>query len=216
MSRPIPIRNPLLCYVSDGQAGPHASRESIEALLQKIEMAAHAAVDWIQIREKALPGRPLAELAQEALRRVPKECRILINDRIDVAIAVGAAGVHLGENSISVGDAKRLLGPAGLPTFLVGASTHSLEAALAGEKQGADYLIFGPVFETPSKAAYGPAQGLQQLEKVCRAVSLPVLAIGGISQENAQQCLQHGAAGIAAIRMFQGDLKGCVQKLRGH
>jgi len=171
-------------------------------------------VDWIQIREKDLPGRQLAELARKALQRVPQDCRILLNDRVDVAIAVAAGGVHLGEKSISVADARRLIGAhGGLGTFLAGASTHSLEAALANEKQGADYLVFGPVFETPSKA--GPWQGLQQLEKVCRSISVPVVAIGGITQENAQQCLDHGAAGVAAIRMFQNaDLRAWIGNLR--
>jgi thiamine-phosphate pyrophosphorylase len=216
VSLPIPIRNPLLCYVTDGQTGPHSSRESLQALLQKIEIVAGAGVDWIQIREKDLPGRQLAELARKAMQRVPQDCRILLNDRVDVAIAVAAGGVHLGEKSISVADARRLIGAhGGLGTFLAGASTHSLEAALANEKQGADYLVFGPVFETPSKAGYGPRQGLQQLEKVCRSISVPVLAIGGITQENAQQCLDHGAAGIAAIRMFQNaDLRAWIRNLR--
>jgi thiamine-phosphate pyrophosphorylase len=216
VSLPIPIRNPLLCYVTDGQTGPHPSRESLQALLQKIEIVASAGVDWIQIREKDLSGRQLAELARKAIQRVPQECLILLNDRVDVALAVAAGGLHLGEKSISLADARRLIdGHGGLGTFLVGASTHSLEAALANEKQGADYLIFGPVFETPSKAGYGPAQGLQQLEKVCRSISVPVLAIGGITQENAQQCLDHGAAGIAAIRMFQDvDLRDWIGNLR--
>jgi thiamine-phosphate pyrophosphorylase len=214
VSLPIPIRKPLLCYVTDGQTGPHSSRESLQALLEKIEIVASAGVDWIQIREKDLPGRQLAELARKALQRVPQDCRILLNDRVDVAIAVAAGGVHLGEKSISVADARRLIGAhGGLGTFLAGASTHSLEAALANEKQGADYLVFGPVFETPSKA--GPWQGLQQLEKVCRSISVPVVAIGGITQENAQQCLDHGAAGVAAIRMFQNaDLRAWIGNLR--
>jgi thiamine-phosphate pyrophosphorylase len=214
VSLPIPIRKPLLCYVTDGQTGPHSSRESLQALLEKIEIVASAGVDWIQIREKDLPGRQLAELASKALQRVPQDCRILLNDRVDVAIAVAAGGVHLGEKSISVADARRLIGAhGGLGTFLAGASTHSLEAALANEKQGADYLVFGPVFETPSKA--GPWQGLQQLEKVCRSISVPVVAIGGITQENAQQCLDHGAAGVAAIRMFQNaDLRAWIGNLR--
>jgi thiamine-phosphate pyrophosphorylase len=217
VSRLTPIRSPLLCYVTDGRSGPHPSRKSIEALLQDIERAANAGADWIQIREKDLPARQLAELTLEAIRHVAKKCRILVNDRLDVAIAVAAGGVHLGEKSIAVADAKRLIGThRGLEDFVVGASVHGGEAALANEKQGADYLIFGPVFETPSKVSYGPAQGLQQLEKVCRSVSIPVLAIGGITQENAQECRQHGAAGIAAIRLFRenANLEAWIQGFR--
>ena len=218
MSHLIPIRNPLLCYVTDGESGSRPSRQSMETLLRKIENVAKAGVNWIQIREKELPSRQLAELVLQVIRRVPKDCRILINDRLDVAIAVSAAGVHLGEKSISVADARRLISShGGLKDFLVGASTHSLDAALANEQQGVDYLIFGPVFETPSKAAFGPPPGLKQLEKVCSSVSLPVLAIGGITVENAQECLDHGAAGIAAIRLFQenSNLKNWIDNFRG-
>ena len=142
---------------------------------------------------------------------------MLINDRLDVAIAVGAGGVHLGEKSVSVADAKRMVSTQrNLNNFVVGASVHSLEAALNSEDEGADYLVFGPVFDTPSKADYGPAQGLQKLEKICRDVSIPVLAIGGITQQNAQECLDHGAAGIAAIRLFQEsrNLQAWIQSLR--
>lgn len=217
MSRLIPIRKPLLCCVTDGQAGLHPSRASIETLLEKISHAANAGVDWIQIREKGLPARRLSEISQEAIRRVPKECRMLINDRLDVAIAVGAGGVHLGERSVSVADAKSMVSTQrNLNNFVVGASVHSLEAALKSEQEGADYLIFGPIFATPSKVSYGPAQGLPQLEKICRSVSTPVLAIGGITQQNAQECLEHGAAGIAAIRLFQEsqNLQAWIQSLR--
>lgn len=212
----IPIRKPLLCYVTDGQAGLHPSRASIERLLEKITHAANAGVEWIQIREKDLLARQLAEIFQEA-RRVPKECRMLINDRLDVAIAVGAGGVHLGEKSVSVADAKRMVfRQRNLDNFVVGASVHSLEAALKSEQEGADYLIFGPIFATPSKVSYGPAQGLPQLEKVSRSVSIPVLAIGGITQQSAQECLDHGAAGIAAVRLFQEskNLEAWIQSLR--
>lgn len=218
MSRLIPIRKPLLCYVTDGQTGPHPSRESLEMLLQNIKHVATAGVDWIQIREKDLPARQLAEISVEAILRVPKECCILINDRLDVAIAVGAGGVHLGEKSVSVADAKRFISAQhNLNNFVLGASVHSLESALTNEREGADYLIFGPVFETPSKASYGPAQGLQQLEKICSGVSIPVLAIGGIRQENAQECLDQGAAGIAAIRLFQesSNLQAWIRSMRG-
>lgn len=174
-------------------------------------------MDWIQIREKDLSGHELAVLVGEALRRVPRSCRVLVNDRLDVAIAVGAGGVHLGEHSLAVRDAKRLVTEKHSGgDFLVGVSTHSLEAARAAEKSGADYLIFGPVFATPSKAAFGPPQGIEHLREVCASVEIPVIAIGGVTEQNAEQCVTAGATGIAAIRLFQDatDLAKTVRSLR--
>jgi thiamine-phosphate diphosphorylase len=193
-----------LCYVTDRKALSGSAEDQTRALLQKIENAGQAGVDWIQIREKDLSGRELAALVSEAIGRVPRSCRILVNDRLDVAIAVGAGGVHLGEYSLAVQDAKRLITEKERGTdFLVGVSTHSLEAALAGEKAGADYLIFGPVFATPSKAAFGLPQGVARLREVSAGVGIPVIAIGGVATQNAERCLEAGAAGIAAIRLFQ-------------
>jgi thiamine-phosphate diphosphorylase len=186
-------------------------------LLEKIEAAAVAGVDWMQIREKDLSGRQLTKLVSEAVRLVPATCRILVNDRLDVAITAGAGGVHLGEQSVPVDQAKRLLSERNCPEdFLVGASTHSLASACAAEESGADYVIFGPVFATPSKTAYGPPLGVGQLGEVCRSLSIPVIAIGGITVANASECAAAGAAGIAAIRMFQdaADLKAVVKTLR--
>ena len=206
-----------LCYVTDRKSLSVSAEKRPEALLEKIEYAARAGVGWIQIREKDLSGRALAQLVGEALRRVPPSCRILVNDRLDVACALGAGGVHLGEGSLSVQDARRLLrGRSQAKDFVVGASTHSLEAAFSAEKAGADYVIFGPVYATPSKAPYGPPQGIARLIEVCRTVSLPVLAIGGITVDNARACLEAGAAGIAAIRMFQEaeDLAAVARELR--
>jgi thiamine-phosphate pyrophosphorylase len=143
--------------------------------------------------------------------------RILVNDRMDVALSERAAGVHLGGNSLSPPEAKRLV-DAKAPSqgFLIGVSCHSLEAARSAAGGGASYLFFGPVFATPSKAAFGAPQGLERLGAVCRAVSIPVLAIGGITPENASDCLAAGASGIAAIRLFQDapDISSLVQSLR--
>ena len=206
-----------LCYVTDRNGFTVSAEKRREALLEKIERAARAGVGWIQIREKDLSGRSLARFVLEARKRVPRGCRILVNDRLDVACALGAGGVHLGEGSLSVQDARRLLrGRSQAKNFVVGASTHSLEAAFSAEKAGADYVIFGPVYATPSKAPYGPPQGIARLIEVCRTVSLPVLAIGGITVDNARACLEAGAAGIAAIRMFQEaeDLAAVARELR--
>jgi thiamine-phosphate pyrophosphorylase len=200
-----------LCYVTERQSlRLEAGQNREAALVQRIENAVRAGVDWVQIREKDLPARDLVDLTRAAIgvcksapaRRNP---RILVNDRFDVAWAAGAAGVHAGEKSLPVRvlvDARR---SARLENFLVGASCHSMEGAIDAAEAGADYLFFGPVFETPSKAPFGPPQGLAELTQVCSAVSIPVIAIGGITLENASACRETGAAGLAAIRLFQQD-----------
>jgi thiamine-phosphate pyrophosphorylase len=186
-------------------------------LLEKIESAARAGVDWIQIREKDLPARELAALVAEALRRVPRSCRILVNDRVDVAIAAGTGGVHLGESSVPVSEAKRIVKEK-IPRkdFLVGASVHSFESVQEAEKAGADYAIFGPVYETPTKAVFGKPQGTELLATACASASIPVLAIGGITLQNASECSAAGASGIAAIRLFQNctNLEELLKELR--
>jgi thiamine-phosphate pyrophosphorylase len=215
----------LLCYVTDrrslagiGDAEPRA------ALLEKIETAARDGVDWIQIREKDLSGKDCAALTRGALQRAAKSSennavptRILVNDRLDVALAENAAGVHLGEKSLPVQEAKRLVDARRRgKDFFIGVSCHSLEAAKAAASGGADYLFFGPVFATPSKSAFDAPQGLEWLSEVCRSVSIPVLAIGGVTLENASSCLAAGASGIAAIRLFQDaeDVASLVRALR--
>lgn len=133
--------------------------------------------------------------------RVP--ARILVNDRLDVAVAAGAAGVHLGENSLPVQNVVEWRRSAGRLEFLIGRSCHSLESAREAERSGADYVFFGPVFATPSKAAFGVPQGIERLSEVCASMKIPVIAIGGVNIENARECLSAGADGIAAIRLFQ-------------
>jgi thiamine-phosphate pyrophosphorylase len=207
-----------VCYVTDRHVLAGAGDEQIRALWSKMESAARAGVDWIQIREKDLSGRELAGIVREVVRRIPRSCRMLVNDRLDVAMSRAANGVHLGERSLPVEEAKRFAREKNLGTdFLVGVSAHSLESAQAAEKGGADYVIFGPVFDTPSKTAFGPSQGLGQLRQVCGGVSIPVIAIGGVTALNAQECITAGASGIAAIRMFQeaDDLTALVRILHG-
>ena len=173
-------------------------------------------MDWIQIREKDLSAREMLEVSRRAVAAA-RTTKILVNDRLDVALAAGAAGVHLGGESVPVAEAVhwRRAGhaPAG---FLIGASCHSLEEVLTGESSGADYVFFGPVFATPSKLPYGAPQGIERLTKVCRQARIPVIAIGGITAANADECLRGGAAGIAAIRLFQqaADLAALVEELR--
>jgi thiamine-phosphate pyrophosphorylase len=228
-------KSPILCYVTDRKSLPVASPgEATSALLQKMATLAAAGVDWIQIREKDFSAKNLAELAREALRPTASDSRpnrrqprILVNDRLDVALSEGAGGVHLGEQSLPVAEAIRLVdaqvaqsllftqgaeGPVPAKPvpkrpppkdFLVGASAHSLESVKSAAQAGASYVIFGPIFATPSKTSFGEPQGLPLLADACRAVEIPVLAIGGITIENAAACIAAGAAGIAAIRLFQ-------------
>jgi thiamine-phosphate pyrophosphorylase len=206
-----------VCYVTDRKALSAVPGEQARLLLEKMASVARAGVDWIQIREKDLSGRELAALVAEALRRVPVSCRVLVNDRLDVALACGAGGVHLGEASLPVADAKRLVGEKIPGTeFLVGASVHSHESARVEQQAGADYVIFGPVYETPAKAAFGEPQGVKRLERICRSVLVPVMAIGGITPEHARNCVEAGAAGIAAIRLFQDaeNLQMLMRELR--
>jgi thiamine-phosphate pyrophosphorylase len=215
-------RVPLLCYVTDLQnLSATESADSRATLLDKIEAASVAGVDWIQIREKHLSTKECSKLTLEALHRaassVASRVRIIVNDRLDVALAAQGGGVHLGENSLPPQEAKQLARVLHLEKdFLIGVSCHSLEAARFAEGGGADYLFFGPIFETPSKAAYGKPQGLHRLAEVCRSISIPVLAIGGITLANSAACFSAGASGIAAIRLFQdsSELPALVQGLR--
>jgi len=173
-----------------------------------VSKAIRASVDWVQVREKDISGASLLRLirtACEATVEAGGRQKIFVNDRFDVACAAGASGVHLGGESLPVSEiaAWRRHGietPAG---FLIGASCHSIEDVRRAEIAGADYVFFGPVFDTPSKRAFGEPQGLTRLAEVCGATALPVVAIGGISEQNATSCLIAGAAGIAAIRLFQ-------------
>ena len=224
----LPLRKPILCYVTDRRSLRSAHQTGLlELVLEKIALATSAGVDWIQLREKDLSGRDAALLAGKALRGVSNRAdqalaatRILVNDRLDVALAEQAGGVHLRGDSLPVEEAKRLLRAYQLARkvprdFLVGVSCHSLEAAQLAAAAGADYIFFGPVFSTPSKAAFGAPQGLSRLSEVCHSVSVPVLAIGGITLANAPSCFSAGASGIAAIRLFQDspDLAAVVREL---
>lgn len=196
---------PIVCYVSDRKSPSEGGRQS--DILDKIRAAASAGVDWIQIREKDLRTRDLLELTREALRAVSlahSDARVLVNDRLDIALVAGASGVHLGNESVQAREVVRWCNSGNAPPgFLLGVSCHRLEEVQEAEVAGADYVFFGPIFDTPSKRDFGPPQGTAQLGAITRAVQIPVIAIGGIDEENAMECISAGAAGIAAIRMFQ-------------
>jgi thiamine-phosphate pyrophosphorylase len=224
-----PERKPILCYVTDQRALERASAPSPGAssskqistaatrlLLETIQSAIGAGINWIQIREKGLETRLLAHLVRVAIAASREShTSILVNDRLDIALATGAAGVHLGETSLPVQAVAEWRRSARRADFLIGASCHSPSGAQAAADSGADYILFGPIFPTPSKAAFGAPQGIERLREVCRSVGIPVLAIGGITVENARSCWAAGAAGVAAIRLFQqsGDLSDAVRSL---
>jgi thiamine-phosphate pyrophosphorylase len=176
----------IRCYVTDRRQGN---------LLSHVTRAVRDGVDFIQVREKDLDAKTLFELVTQ-VRDVAAgtSTKVLVNDRLDVAIAAGVDGVHLPGNGLP---AERVR-PA---VRILGCSVHSLEEAVRSESAKADFVIYGPIFETPGKAAVG----LRALHQVAEAVRIPVLAIGGMTLENANAALQAGAAGIAAIRMFQRD-----------
>ena len=210
-----PGRKPIFCYVTDRRAfeaapfpsnPPSGGSSSLQgrSLHDSIQRAAAAGAGWIQIREKDLGARSLVELTSFAIAETrASAARVLVNDRLDVALAANAAGVHLGEESLPLETVIEWRRSAGRLDFLIGVSCHSLESARAAERGGADYVFFGPVFATPSKAAFGAPQGIERLREVCASVEIPVLAIGGVNLENARACLAAGAAGVAAIRLFQ-------------
>ena len=213
----------IICYVTDRKA--LGARDPVEKLVDQIRAAMAAGTDWVQVREKDLTARALLELVRKAVeitteRGVGAGGRVVVNDRIDVALASDAHGVHLGHESIPAREAVRWCRSGNAPAdFFVGVSCHSLEEARQAERDGASYVFFGPIFETPSKAAFGRPQGIEKLGEACRGVKIPVIAIGGVNEKNSIACIRAGAAGIAAIRLFQetrtgGGLEDAVQRIR--
>jgi thiamine-phosphate diphosphorylase len=174
----------IRCYVTDRRHGD---------LLTYVNAAVRNGVDIIQIREKDLDARTLYELAcriRDAAAGTPT--KVIVNDRLDIALAANLDGVHLPANGLPASRVRPLV-------RLLGCSTHSLAETLQAERDGADFAIFGPIFETPGKTPVG----LDAQRQVTSAVHIPVLAIGGITLENSREVLDSGAAGIAAIRLFQ-------------
>lgn len=165
-------------------------------LYSAVEAALQGGVTAVQLREKDLPDSAFLPLAEQ-LRALTRDygARLLINGRIDLALAVQADGIHLGGHSPPTGSVRRRIGP----DLLLGVSTHSCADIERAAAHGADFVTFGPVHATPSKAAFGAPQGLRRLAEACRRSALPVFALGGMTPSNAPEALQVGASGVAMI-----------------
>jgi thiamine-phosphate pyrophosphorylase len=221
-----------LYYITDRTQFCGDEQQRRRALLEKITEAAHAGVDFIQLREKDLSARDLEALAKEAVgalrsltprtgdreKITSPRTRLLINSRTDVALAASADGVHLRTDDVTPTDARKLVALSGHrpPTtghFLIAASCHSIEDVFRAQSDAADFAVFAPVFGKHQSPGTKPT-GLATLQEACRA-QIPVLALGGVTLDNAESCLRAGAAGIAAIRLFQQNkIEDVVRALR--
>jgi thiamine-phosphate pyrophosphorylase len=200
MPRTLP--RPITYLITGGETtdATRASSEEFRRLLALIRSAVAARVTLVQLREKNLSGRVLYELASAAAGLARGSAtRVLVNDRADIARAAACDGVHLAADSLRACVVRRAFGE----DFLIGVSTHALEEAREARAGGADFAVFGPVFDTPSKRAYGQPVGLEALGEAARELkAFPVVALGGVSLENAAEVLGAGAAGVAGIRLF--------------
>jgi thiamine-phosphate diphosphorylase len=220
---PLVGRHNLICLVTDRRRlAPNADgRNGCDRLVKLVGAAAHAGVDLIQIRERDLEARDLSNLVEKCMADAEgTDSRILVNDRTDVAVAAAADGVHLRSDSVDASSVRSLVPP----DFVLGRSVHTASEAVAVARQGSlDYLILGTMFPSASKTEGHPLTSLDELRQASAGVSVPVLAIGGMTFERAEAVLKAGAAGVAAIGLFipsQGcafdlHLETCVARLRG-
>ena len=216
----------LLYYITDRSQFPGDEEARCHALLDKIAEAAACGVDFVQLREKDLPTRELELLAQAAMRIIREKAqpadtqaprtRLLINSRVDVAIACEADGVHLRSDDISAQDVRgvwaRVAGARDHEPQ-IGVSCHAPAEVASAASDGADFVAFAPVFEKKGMASI-PATGLSALHEACQH-RIPVLALGGVNASNIHSCIEAGATGVAGIRLFQtGDIAEVVRKIR--
>ena len=216
---------PLLYYITDRTQFPGDELARRHALLEKIREAAFAGVDYIQLREKDLTARRLQELAKDVVHVIRQgipgsgkhapATRLLINSRTDVALAVGADGVHLRSDDLSPAEVRRIAQVFSTRNpklqnrnFAAAVSCHSEEEVMTAAKQAADFVVFAPVFEKVGVSG-ARAAGLDQLRRAC-VHRIPVFALGGVTIENAASCLAAGAAGLAGIRLFQQNSIGAI------
>jgi thiamine-phosphate pyrophosphorylase len=202
----------LLYYITDRRQFPGNDVEQRRQLLGKIAEASAAGVDYIQLRERDLPTRELERLAQQAadaVRSSGKTTRLLINSRVDVALAVGAHGVHLRSDDISASDARAIA--AARSEFVVAVSCHNQEEIRWAWSHGADFAVLAPIFEKGTQAG----MGIDELRKCCAQTPKFVVALGGITPANMRSCFRAGAMGVAGIRLFQDSNIGTlVESLR--
>jgi thiamine-phosphate pyrophosphorylase len=200
----VACRLPRLMLVTDAASVGEA------AGARRIAAAVSGGVDIVQLRDRSASAADLLARAQILRRLLPKTL-LVINDRVDVALAVGAAGVQLGAGALPVGEARRLLGR----RALIGRSVHSVAEAVSAEVEGADYLVVGTIYPTDTHLSKAP-EGPELLEAVARAVRLPFYAIGGITAETAGECVRRGARGVAVIRAISEatDTEHAAHELR--
>ncbi len=206
----------LLYYITDRKSFAGNPREQRAALLRRITDAARAAVELVQLREKDLATMDLEELAREAVALVRQNSattKLLINTRADIALAVGADGVHLPAGSAPVTEIRSNWLRRTKNEPLIGISAHSIEDLRELEARGANFAVLAPIFEKIATEAVGI--GMNVLREACAGARTPLLALGGVNLTNARACLDAGAAGVAGIRLFQdGDLSSTVSALR--
>ncbi len=182
---------------------------SLVPLLQRVLAVG---IPAIQLRERDLSVRELVALAREVQAvTASRKSQLLINDRIDVALASEGVGVHLRSNSLPLSVARKMLGP----QRLLGMSVHAVEEAVRAEAQGADYIVLGPIYETPSKQMFGPPLGIHALEKACTLVRIPIIGIGGVTAARAREMRHAGAFGAAVITAILGadDVESATREL---
>ncbi len=214
---PFDLPKPIIYLITSGATTKATTPETDDfaRILSLVKASVTAQIPLLQLREKQLSTRVLYQLATEAVRITRRTAtRLLVNDRADIARATGADGVHLTTQSLPAGLVRETYGS----EFLIGVSTHSLEEAHVARSKGANFAVFGPVFETESKVGFGDPQGLEKLRRVATELKdFPILAIGGVSLDNVADCFQAGASGVAAIRLLNdaANLQTTVSKIRG-
>jgi thiamine-phosphate pyrophosphorylase len=214
---PLDLTTPISCLITDGRTTEDTNSSSAEftRLFVLVGACVEAGVSLVQLREKAMRPRVLYELTRRAADLTRhSQTRLIVNDRADIALAAGADGVQLTTGSLDP-LVVRDISP---HDFLIGVSTHSLAEAQAASASDADFALFGPVFDTPSKRAYGAPLGLELLRDAAHALApFPLFAIGGITRATIPQVIGAGARGVAAISLFRDEsqLEAVVNEIRG-